>query len=94
MVVMELEHLGSFSREVHEGDPVILSSGATASFRRSYPKGYSGIAEILLDGAEEIQNTSSLTLPDYDQAAVDVDDVPRESEPQDGVRAPSLRMED
>ena len=90
---MELQHLGAFSRQVREGDPMILSSGATASFRRSYPKGYSGIAEILLDGAEEIENTSSLTLPDYDQAAV-VDEIPPESEPQDGVRASSLRMED
>ncbi|MGA9418565.1 MAG: hypothetical protein WBV40_05400 [Candidatus Cybelea sp.] len=70
---------------------MILSSGTTASFRRSYPKGYSGMVEILLDGAEEIENTSSLTLPDRNQAPVTVEEEPRESEPHDGVRAPSLR---
>jgi hypothetical protein len=91
---MERESSGALSRQVGKGDPVILSSGATASFRRSYPKGYSGSVEILLDGAEEIENTSALTLPEYYQAAVTEDEEPRETEPQHGIRAPSLRMED
>jgi hypothetical protein len=91
---MEPQRSGALSREVGAGDPVILSSGATASFRRSYPKGYTGIVEILLDGAEETENTSSLILPDHYQAVQTEDVEPHESEPMSGARAPSLRMED
>jgi hypothetical protein len=91
---MESQHSGALSREVGTGDPVILSSGATASFRRSYPKGYTGIVEILLDGAEETENTSSLILPEHYPAAETVEPEPRGSQPQGRARAPSLRMED
>jgi hypothetical protein len=91
---MEPQRSGALSREVGAGDPVILSSGATASFRQSYPKGYTGIVEILLDGAEETENTSSLLLPDHYPAAETAGAEPRGSQPQGGARAPSLRMED
>jgi hypothetical protein len=91
---MEPQRSGALAREVGAGDRVILSSGATARFRRSYPKGYAGIVEISLDGAEETENTSSLILPDQYPAAETVDEEPQGSQPQSGARAPSLRMED
>ncbi|MFY9665790.1 MAG: hypothetical protein WAL67_17265 [Candidatus Cybelea sp.] len=43
---------------------MILSSGATASVRRSYAAGYTGDVEILLDGQEETERASGLTLLD------------------------------
>lgn len=50
-------------RALTEGDPVILSTGATATVRRDYPAGYTGDLEILLDGAEEKERVSGVTLP-------------------------------
>lgn len=51
-------------RALTAGESVILSSGSTATVRESYPAGYDGDVEILLDGAEERELASNLTLVD------------------------------
>ena len=48
-----MESTIGLSRALTAGESVILSSGSTATVRKSYPAGYDGDVEILLDGAEE-----------------------------------------
>jgi hypothetical protein len=85
-------------RGLDEGDYVILSSGAIATARRSYPRGYSGILDLLLDGAEISDTTAAITLPS-DGAAVETPDSGRvavddASAGHGESRGTSLRMED
>jgi hypothetical protein len=93
---MEGRHSRGLLRDVAAGDPVILSSGATAQFRQSYAKGYSGLVEILLDGAAETEDTESLILPQREiVVSLPSDREERPSQPSEsGARAPSVRMED
>lgn len=83
-------------RALQEGDAVILSTGASATARRSYPKGYIGEIEIVLDGNEETERTSGLTLPDEEplQVGPELDDSVVAQQAETGeARAPSRRME-
>ena len=82
-------------RGLNKGDSVILSTGATAAVRRSYPAGYAGEVEILLDGAEESERVSGLTLPTEESLNVgsELGD-PAEAQQFGETRAPSRRMED
>jgi hypothetical protein len=80
-----------------KGDAVILSTGATASVRRSYLAGYTGDVEILLDGKQETERASGLTL--LDEVAPKVGSNEGEADAPHPVeigetRAPSHRMED
>jgi hypothetical protein len=84
------------SRALAKGDSVILSSGATATARSSYPAGYCGDVDLLLDGEEIADEASSLVLP-----STGSDVAPSESEspifPEENggeARGPSRRMED
>lgn len=91
-----MERDNGLSRALDEGDAVILSTGATATVRRCYPKGYSGDVEILLDGAEESERASGLTLPDEPlQISPELGDANAAQQAELGeVRGPSRRMED
>lgn len=82
-------------RALAKGDSVILSTGATATARHLYPAGYSGDVEILLDGAEESERASALTLPDAEppDAGPDLGDVTAAQSDMGDNRAPSRRME-
>jgi len=51
-------------RALNPGDEVILSTGATATARGSYPEGYTGEVAVLLDGVDETERADALTLPD------------------------------
>jgi hypothetical protein len=85
------------TRALSEGDEVILSTGATATVRRSYPKGYSGEVDILLDGNEEIERVSGLTLPAEPplQVGPELGDTTAALQAETGeARAPSRRMKD
>ncbi len=81
-----------------EGDYVILSTGAIATVRRSYPAGYSGLVDILLDGAEESERSEALTLPETDIHVTEPDAGPAvitaESDERGETRGQSVRMED
>lgn len=84
-------------RAVPEGGKVILSTGATATVRRSYPKGFTGDIEILLDGNEETERVSGLILPDEEpmEAGPELGDSTAARQVGIGeVRGPSLRMKD
>lgn len=59
----DISELG-LARSVAAGEEVILSSGTTATVRRSYPAGYYGSVEILLAGSKESEMAASLTLTD------------------------------
>jgi hypothetical protein len=59
-----MESTIGLSRALSAGESVILSSGSTATVRKSYPAGYDGDVEILLDGAEERELARNLTLVD------------------------------
>ena len=59
-----MESTIGLSRALPAGESVILSSGSTATVRESYPAGYDGDVEILLDGAEEKELAGNLTLVD------------------------------
>lgn len=59
-----MESTIGLSRALAAGESVILSSGSTATVRESYPAGYDGDVEILLDGAEEKELAGNLTLVD------------------------------
>jgi hypothetical protein len=59
-----MESKFALERPLVAGESVILSSGSTAIVRRSYPAGYTGDVEILLDGAEEKERVGGLTLHD------------------------------
>lgn len=84
-------------RALFEGDEVILSTGATVTVRRSYPKGYSGEVEILLDSNEESERISGLTLPEEQplQAGLELGDTTAAQQADSiGAGAPSRRMRD
>jgi hypothetical protein len=83
-------------RALNEGDSVILSTGATATVRRSYPAGYDGDVEILLDGAKESDRADALTLPDTQLPLEDpaLGDVSVARNDVGETRGPSRRMED
>jgi hypothetical protein len=90
------ENTSGLSRTLSKGDSVIMSSGATAIARSSYPAGYTGDVDLLLDGEEVSDEAESLVLPSTDL------DVTR-SEPGSSiitedhsgeVRGRSRRMED
>lgn len=92
-----MENNSGLKRALSAGEPVILTSGSTATVRRSYPAGYDGDVEILLDGAEERERVSALTLIDepLPQAPSQLGDVKAAQEVEMGeTRAPSRRMED
>jgi hypothetical protein len=63
-----MESKFALARPLVAGESVILSSGSTATVRRSYPAGYAGDVEILLDGAKEKERVDGLTL--HDEAPV------------------------
>ncbi len=82
-------------RALKKGDPVILSTGATATVRRSYPAGYGGDVEILLDGAEESERVAGLTLVDEElpQVGPELGDPAAAQQVEMGEsRAPSREM--
>jgi hypothetical protein len=86
-------------RAVQEGESVILSTGATATLRRSYPAGYDGDVEIELDGVEESDRASALTLTDpvpdaqLNNETASLGDAAA-AQTAGESRAPSRRMED
>lgn len=86
------------SRALAEGDPVILSTGATATVTESYHAGYTGVVKILLDGTEESEQADQLTLQEFDTVVPEAD--PRTGHARKAqsnmgeTRGPSLRMED
>lgn len=88
---------------LHDGDEVILSTGATATVRGSYPAGYNGVVDIMLDGSAESERADALTLPErwanLNEAQLGSIGVAQSDEPVPSpsggeARAPSLRMED
>ncbi len=90
-----MQDVTGLKRAITKGDPVILSSGATAIVRRSYPAGYGGDVEILLDGAEESERVSGLTLVDDEppQVGPELGDPTAAQEGEMGEsRAPSREM--
>jgi hypothetical protein len=92
-----MENDSGLKRDLEPGDDVILSSGATATVRGSYPQGYTGNVAILLDDAEETERASGLTLPDNPpiELGPELGDVTAAQQTEIGdIRAPSRRMED
>ncbi len=83
-------------RSLTKGDTVILSTGSTAVVKRSYPAGYSGDVEILLDGVDEKERASGLTLPESEPPKVgpELGDSTVAQSDEVKTRAPSRRMED
>jgi hypothetical protein len=84
------------AQALNDGDAVILSTGATATVRGSYPQGYCGDVRIVLDGAEELERADALVIahfpPNRPNATDETPAAPStESAP---MRAPSRRMED
>lgn len=90
-----MESTSGLKRALTEGDAVILASGATATVRRSYSAGYSGDVAILLDGAEENERASALTLPDAEppDAGPELGDATWAQSDMGENRAASRRME-
>jgi hypothetical protein len=83
---------------LNEGDAVVLSTGATATVRGSYPKGYCGDVRILLGDVEELERADGF-LVTHPQPMPDNDDVVENAGaemPSDSglVRAPNRRMQD
>ncbi|MFY9630614.1 MAG: hypothetical protein WAJ94_03300 [Candidatus Cybelea sp.] len=92
-----MEERNGLKRDLKEGEAVILSTGATATARRSYRAGYTGDVEILLDGHEEKERASGLVLPDDAFPPALGEDVGETSASVAGTghnRAPSRKMED
>lgn len=92
-----MDNDAGLKRALTAGDRVILSTGATATVRRSYPQGYVGDVEIVLDGAHETERTSGLTLPDESapQAQPELGEpIAAQTDEVSEIRAPSRRMED
>jgi hypothetical protein len=90
-----VEEEASLKRPLSEGESVILSTGATAIVRRSYPAGYSGDVEIMLDGQAELERAGRLTLsePDLPDPGPDLGDATVAQDEMGETRAPSRRME-
>lgn len=59
-----MEDNGGLPRDLQDGEAVTMSSGATATVRGSYRAGYSGVVTVVLDGQEEKERASGLTVPD------------------------------
>lgn len=92
-----MEDTVGLKRALKAGDEVILSTGATATVRGSYPQGYTGEVAILLNDAEEMERVSGLTLPDEApiEVAPELGDTTAAQQADSGkARAPSRRMED
>lgn len=78
-----------------DGDAVILSSGALAMIRGSYPKGYRGDVRIALDGVEESERASALTATRWPVSeGVTAAENEGSGSEMGQTRAPSRRMED
>ena len=91
-----MEDADGLKRALTVDDEVILSTGATATVRGSYPPGYSGDVAILLDGVEEFERASGLTLPDKPPIEVgpELGDSTEAQQAEIGETfAPSRRME-
>lgn len=91
-----MENNSGLKRALTAGEPVILTSGSTATVRRSYAAGYDGDVEILLDGAEETERAAALTLIDepLSQAPPELGDARAAQQVGMETRAPSRRMQD
>ncbi|MGA9274167.1 MAG: hypothetical protein WBV40_07610 [Candidatus Cybelea sp.] len=92
-----MENDSGLKRALEPGDEVILSTGATATVRGSYPQGYTGNVAILLGDAEETERASGLTLPDNPPIEIgpELGDVTAAQQTEIAeIRAPSRRMED
>jgi hypothetical protein len=92
-----MENDSGLKRALEPGDEVILSTGATATVRGSYPQGYTGDVVILLGDAEETERAIGLTLPDNPPIEVrpELADITAAQQSEMGeIRAPSRRMED
>lgn len=92
-----MEQDAGLKRALTPGDEVILTTGATAIVRGSYPQGYAGAVAIRLYGADELERASALTLPGKPPSAIGPE--PNDSTDAQAVetgntRAPSRRMED
>jgi hypothetical protein len=89
-----MESTIGISRALTAGEPVILSSGSTATVRKSYPAGYDGDVEILLDGAEEKELASNLTLVDEEPSdpGPELGDAAAAQREMGESRAPSREM--
>lgn len=90
----------SLARALEPGDEVILSTGAVAVVRKSYPKGYRGRVEFELDGRVESDEVESLTLEDVAEppetkSSTEAPETGLAQEDEaSNARAPSVRMED
>lgn len=85
------------SDALHDGDAVVLSTGATATVRGSYPKGYRGDVRILLDGAEEYERPDGFLVirPEPMSPPAIARNATAESPNGGGLsRAPDRRMKD
>lgn len=85
-----------FTRALSDGDPVILSTGATAKVRGSYPQGYRGDVRIVLDGVEEFERADALVVVEWppNEPAASADAPAAPSTEPNRTRAPSRRMQD
>jgi len=90
------EDVHGLSRALSKGDRVIMSSGATATARSSYPVGYTGEVDMLLDGEEVTDEAESLVLPNPDlHVTPSESESPTATKDNGGeVRGRSHRMED
>jgi hypothetical protein len=90
------EDAHGLSRALSQGDRVIMSSGATATARSSYPVGYTDEVDMLLDGEEVTDEAESLVLPNPDLHVVPSEsERPTATKDNGGeVRGRSHRMED
>jgi hypothetical protein len=92
-----MEDSNGLKRDLKEGEAVILSTGATATARRSYRAGYTGDVDIVLDGNEEKERASGLVLPDEGFPPAPGDDLGEAGASDADIgnnRAPSRKMED
>ena len=92
-----MEHADGLKRALNPGDQVIMSTGATATVRASYSKGFAGNVAVMLDGTEEIERAGALTLPDEPpiELGPELGDPTIAQQVEMGeTRAPSRRMED
>jgi hypothetical protein len=87
------EERAGLKRSLNAGDSVILSSGATATVRESYPAGYSGLVAILLEGVEENESSESLTIVEWNGEPSEPGPEPDNVQPGDEARGQSRRME-
>lgn len=92
-----MDNDAGLKRALNPGDEVILSTGATATVRGSYPQGYTGDVAILLNDADDMERASGLTLPDQPPIEIRPErgDATAAQQADSGEnRGPSRRMED